>query len=137
MCREYGGTRVKYTIADKGNYLRADLLERQSAEETEAFLKAVGVARREKQRKSVLICVHAPRTFFHVEKYHASRFLETLAGLSDVRVALVSRHFEVRLVHEYLEVLARLKHAGLRAFSDEAAAIRWLTSPESVTQSDA
>jgi len=126
---------VKYTIVDKVDYLRADLLERQSAEETAAFLKAVGVARRENQRKNVLICVHAPRTFFHVEKYNASRFLETLAGLRDVRVALVSRHFEVRLVHEYLEVLARLKHAGLRAFGEEAAAIRWLTSPESVIQS--
>jgi hypothetical protein len=135
MCGEYGGTRVKYTIVDKVDYLRADLLERQSAEETAAFLKAVGVARRENQRKNVLICVHAPRTFFHVEKYNASRFLETLAGLRDVRVALVSRHFEVRLVHEYLEVLARLKHAGLRAFGEEAAAIRWLTSPESVIQS--
>lgn len=135
--REYGGSRVNYTIVDKGDYLRADLLERQSAEETEAFLKAVGVARRKNQRKSVLICVHAPRTFFKVEKYHASSFLETLAGLRDVRVALVSRHFEVRLVHEYLEVLARIKHAGLRAFGDEAAAIRWLTSPESVARSDA
>jgi hypothetical protein len=136
MSGEYGGTRVKYRIVDKVDYLRADLLERQTAEETEAFLKAIGVARRENQRKSVLICVHARQSFFHVEKYHASRFLETLAGLRVVRVALVSRHFEVRLVHEYLEVLARLKHAGLRAFGGEAAAIRWLTSPESVTQSN-
>lgn len=136
MSGEYGGTRVNYTIVDKADYLRADLLERQSAEETEAFLKAVGVARREHQRKRVLIFVHAPRTFFQIEKYHASRFLETLAGLRDVRVALVSRHYEVRLVHEYLEVLARHKHAGLRAFGEEAAAIRWLASPETVVQSD-
>src|SRR4051812_838012 len=134
MCGEYGGTRVKYTIVDKVDYLRADLLERQSAEETAAFLKAVGVARRENQRKNVLICVHAPRTFFHVEKYNASRFLETLAGLRDVRVALVSRHFEVRLVHEYLEGVVRLKHAGLRALCVEAGAICWGPSPPSGIQ---
>ncbi len=117
---------MKYTIADKEQYIRADLFERQSAEDTAAFLRAIGVERRKHQRKGVLICVHAPRAFFHVEKWHASRFLETLAGLGGVRVALVSRHFEVRLLHEYLEVLARLKHAPLRAFGNDAAALRWL-----------
>jgi hypothetical protein len=42
----------------------------------------------------------------------------------------VSRHFEVRLLHEYLEMLARLKHAKLRAFGSEAAALRWLRAAE-------
>jgi len=65
---------VKYTIADKEGYIRADLLERQDAEETEAFRKAIGVERREHQRKAVLICVHTTRAVFRVEKYHASRF---------------------------------------------------------------
>jgi len=125
---------MKYTIADTGDYIRADLFERQSAEETETFLKAIGVERRKHHRKGVLICVHAPRAFFHVEKYHASRFLETLAGLKEVRLALVSRHFEVRLLHEYLEVLARLKHAPLRAFGDEGAALRWLSTREAAAQ---
>jgi hypothetical protein len=61
-----------------------------------------------------------------LEKYHASRFLETLAALRDVSVALVSRHFEVRLVHQYIESLAKPKNAKLRSFGDEASAIRWL-----------
>ena len=120
---------MKYTIVDKGDYLRADLLERQSAEETEAFLKAIGVERRKHQRKAVLICVHTTRAVFRVEKYHASQFLETLARLGDVRIALVSRHFEVRLVHQYLESLAKPKMAKLRSFGDESSAIRWLTEP--------
>jgi hypothetical protein len=117
---------VKYTITDKGDYIRADLLERQDAEETEAFLKAIGVARRKHQRKAVLIYVHTTRAVFRVEKYHASRFLETLAALHDVSVALVSRHFEVRLVHQYIESLAKPKNAKLRSFGDEASAIRSL-----------
>lgn len=119
---------MKYTIVDKDGYIRADLLERQEAEETEDFLKAIGVERRKHQRKAVLICIHATRAVFRVEKYHASRFLETLAGLRDVSVALVSRHFEVRLVHQYIESLAKPKGAKLRSFGDEASAIRWLTA---------
>ena len=121
---------MKCTIVDKEDYIRADLLERQSAEETEAFLKAIGVERRKHQRKGVLICVHTTRTFFRVEKYHASQFLETLAGLRDVRVALVSRHYEVRLLHQYLETLARLKSAKLRSFASETDAIQWLCATD-------
>lgn len=120
---------MKYTIADKEHYLRADLLERQSAEETEVFLVAIAVARRQHERKAILICVHTTRAVFRVEKYHASRFLEALAALPEVSVALVSRHFEVRLVHQYIESLAQPKGARLRSFGDEASAIRWLTQP--------
>ena len=128
---------MKYTIADQEDYIRADLLERQSAEETVTFLKAIGVERRKHQRKRVLICIHTTQAFFRVEKFHASGFLDTLAGLKDVRVALVSRHFEVRLLHQYLEVLARLKRANLRSFGDERSAIRWLKEPgASATEND-
>ena len=131
MFGEYGGTRVKYTISDQQDYLRADLYERERVEETEAFLEAILAADRKWPRKRLMICVHAPRAFFRIEKYHASRFLQELADRPDSRVALVSRHFDVRLLHQYVEVLARLKGARLRSFADERSAVRWLTTPES------
>ena len=121
---------MKYTIVDQQDYLRADLLERERAEETEDFLEAIVEADKRWPRKRLLICVHTPRPFFRIEKYHASRFLQELANRPDARVALVSRHFEVRLLHQYVEVLARLKRAKLRSFGDERSAIRWLTGPE-------
>ena len=121
---------MKYTIVDKRDYLRADLLERDKAEETETFLEAIREAGLKFPRNRLLICVHPPRAFFRIEKYRASRFLEELGRRPEVRVALVSRHFEVRLLHQYVEALARLKRARLRSFGDEAGAIRWLTAPE-------
>jgi hypothetical protein len=122
--------RVKYTIVDKLDYLRADLLERDSAEETETFLDAIRAAGDKYPRTRLLICVHPPRAFFRIEKYKASRFLQELAERPDVRVALVSRYFEVRVLHQYVEALARLKRARLRSFADEASALRWLMAPE-------
>jgi len=117
-----------------GEYLRADLLERETAAESEEFLGILkDVALRQKNPR-ILICVHSPRAIFRVEKYRASSFLQELADRPDARVALVARHFEVRLTQQYVEVLARLKKAGLRSFAGEGAAIRWLTqSDESET----
>jgi hypothetical protein len=122
---------MKYAIVDRQDYLRADLYDRDNAEETETFLEAIGQAWLKHPRERLLICVHSPRAFFRIEKYHASRFLQELADRPACRVALVARHFEVRLLHQYLEALARLKHAKLRSFADEASALRWLAEPES------
>ena len=121
---------MKYTIVDKGDYLRADLLERDHAEETESFLEAIRAAGEKYPRTRLLICVHPPRAFFRIEKYKASHFLQELAERPSVRVALVSRHFEVRLLHQYVEALAKLKRAKLKSFADDAAALRWLMAPE-------
>ena len=121
---------MKYTIVDKHDYLRADLLERDKAEETEEFLEAIRAAGEKYPRTRLLICVHPPRAFFRIEKYKASHFLQELSQRPEVRVALVSRHFEVRVLHQYVEALARLKRARLRSFGDEASAIGWLKAPE-------
>lgn len=125
---------MKYTIVDKHDYLRADLLERDKAEETEEFLEAIRAAGEKYPRTRLLICVHPPRAFFRIEKYKASHFLQELSQRPEVRVALVSRHFEVRVLHQYVEALARLKRARLRSFGDEASAIRWLMAPEANSQ---
>jgi hypothetical protein len=118
---------VEYRITDMGEYLRADLLERETAAESEEFLQILQDIALKKEIPRILICVHSPHAIFRVEKYRASTFLEALAGRPDARVALVAKHFEVRLTQQYVEVLARLKKARLRSFSGEAAAVRWLT----------
>ena len=124
---------MKYTIVDKHDYLRADLLEREKAEETEEFLEAIRAAGETSPHTRLLICVPPPRAFFRIEKYKASHFLQELSKRPEVRVALVSRYFEVRLLHQYVEALARLKRARLRSFGDEPSAIRWLMAPEAST----
>ena len=110
-------------------YLRADLLERETVGETEEFLTTVKEAGLQHPSCRILICVYSPRAIFRVERYHASMFIDELAAKPWFKVALVSEHFEVRLVHQYLELLARSRRADLRSFADEHAAIEWLTIP--------
>jgi hypothetical protein len=124
-------SRMHFLIDDKGEYLRADLLSRETVAETEDFLNAVREAALRHPGNRTLIVVHSPRAFFRVERFHATAFLEELAAHPQHKVALVAQHLEVRLVHQYVEVLARLKRANLRAFAHEPGAIRWLTQPDS------
>ena len=117
---------LQFQITDKRAYLRCDLLSRESPEDTEKFLAAVRDAAVQHSASRILIRVYSPRAFFRVEKYGLSRYLEELAAQPAARVALVAKHFEVRLLQQYVEVLARMKHANLRSFADDTHAIRWL-----------
>jgi len=121
---------MQFTLVDMHYYLRADLLERETAGETEEFLTTVKEAGLQHPSCRILICVYSPRAIFRVERYHASRFIDELAARPWFKVALVSKHFEVRLVHQYLELLARSRQADLRSFANEHAAIDWLTIPK-------
>ncbi len=122
---------MEYRLTDKGDYLRADLLSRETPAETEEFLSAVREAGLKHPSARILIVVQSPRAIFRVEKFHTSAFLEELAGKPNYRVALVARHFEVRLVQQYIEAMARFKRANLRSFAHEPSAIRWLTRTDS------
>lgn len=122
---------MEYRLTDKGDYLRAELLVRETPADTEEFLNAVRDAGLKHPSARILIAVQSPRAIFRVEKFHASTFLEELASKPNYRVALVARHFEVRLVQQYVEAMARFKRANLRSFAHEPSAIRWLTRADS------
>ena len=121
---------LQFQISDKRAYLRCDLIARDSPEDTRTFLEAVREAVQTHSASRILVRVYSPHAFFRVEKYGLSGYLSDLAALPATRVALVAKHFEVRLLQQYVEVLARLKRANLRSFADDEAAIRWLGGPE-------
>src|SRR5258708_30848116 len=112
-----------------GDYLRADLLERETVEETEEFLTAVKEAGLQHPSCRILIFVYSPQAMFRVERYHASAFLDELAARPWFKVALAAKHFEVRLVHQYVELLARLRRADLRHLLDGHPAHEGLPTP--------
>src|SRR4051812_9923504 len=112
------------------DYIRAELLERETVEETREFLKALAAEALSQKKAAVLICVHSSRPIFKVEEYQASFYLKELAARPGYKAALVSSRLDIRAAHEYLEVLARQQGAQVRSFSDESAAAAWLRQPE-------
>src|SRR5262245_39050666 len=117
---------MRFTIIPLHDYLRAELLERATAEAAGQFPHAVAAEILKSGKSKVLLHVNASRPIFRVEDYGASEYLKELAARPALRVALVSRRPDIRAAHEYLEVLARQQSANLRSFPDEAAALRWL-----------
>jgi len=117
------------TITDQRDYLRADLIQRQSPAELEKFLKRLQSEALEHPSSRVLLCSHVARATYNIDKYHGTQFIDMLARRPSLKVALVATHREVQLVQQYIEVLARLKKASLRSFPDEAAALAWLLTP--------
>jgi len=117
---------VRYSIVTLKDYVRAELLERKTAEETREFLVKLAAEALKHGKARLLICVHSSRPIFKVEEYQASAYLKELAARPGFKVALVSSRLDVRAAHEYLEVLARQQCANLRSFSDESPAAEWL-----------
>ena len=120
---------MRFSFDAGHGYLRAELVERETGEETRAFLDALGEECSKHQVYSMLICVRASRPIFRVEQYRASLYLQELACRPEYRVALVATRPDLRAAHEYLEVLAGQHGAQLRSFSGEAAAADWLRNP--------
>jgi len=114
-----------FRISAEGDYLRSELFNRRTVEETTKFLEAVLAASLEHRLPLVLICVRNSIPIFTVERYGFSRYLD-LAFQSKYKIALVGDALELRIAHQYIATMARMRGVKLRAFADETTAIYWL-----------
>ena len=110
-------------------YVKCELFNRRTVDETRKFIEA-GIAEVSKHRcPNVLICIRNSKAVFTLERYGFSHYLET-AFQSKYRIALVGDSLELRIAHQYIATLARIRGVNLRAFPEETAAISWLTSSD-------
>ena len=115
-----------YKITTEPGYLRAELFERETVEETRAFLDAVVRNNATHRRSRVLILVRASKSIFQVVAHGLMECFEELSATVPGQIALVGDTRDLRLSHEYIEVIARQHGLNVRSFPDEAAALAWL-----------
>ncbi|HLX79237.1 MAG TPA: hypothetical protein VKS43_01505 [Burkholderiales bacterium] len=113
-------------ITFKGDHIRAELFDRQTALETREFLQAVTAAAEQHRCGRVLISVRDSKPLFKVEEYGISAYFKALAGNRAYRVALLSDSGEIRVSHEYIVLLANQYGAQVRSFMSEPDAVKWL-----------
>lgn len=119
---------MQFTIEKRAGYLKAEMLERDTAEETKQFVMAIGAELKKGGTPRVLISTRRSRPLYKVESWDLSSALEQLVALKErLRVAFVSDSRELALSHEYIELLARQRGLAFRTFANEPAAIAWLT----------
>src|SRR6266446_1314243 len=115
-----------YKITAEPDYLRAELFERETVEETRAFLDAVVRSNANHRRSRVLILVRARQPERSTSTHGPMECFEELSATSPGQIALVGDTRDLRLSHEYIEVIARQHGLNVRSFRDEAAALAWL-----------
>jgi hypothetical protein len=123
------GSGAWHRIGVESGYLRGELFNRQTLEETKRFLEEVLTAALEHGLPRVLICVRNSVPIFTLERYGFSHYLD-LVFKSNYRIALVGDTMELRVAHQYIATLARIRGVRLRAFPEETSAIRWLSAGE-------
>ena len=117
---------MRYRIDVREGYLRAEMIERETAQETRQFSDAVHAAMQENGVARLLVIVRSSLPIFRVEEYQLSQFFGRVAAIPGLRVALVSDSRELAAAHEYVELIAGQKGIALRAFQAEPPALEWL-----------
>ena|SRR5215467_9702425 len=110
-------------------YVRAELFNRETLEETQKFLDDTVAAMAEHGGSRLLIYIVNAKPIFAVEKYGFSRYLD-VALKAGYKIALVGSSRDLRIAHQYYAMLAQQRGVNLRAFPDEVDALAWLRSDE-------
>jgi hypothetical protein len=116
---------VKFGIELRGDHLLASLQGRETSEQMREFLIAVHAACGQYRCPRILMSIRASRPVFKPEEYGLASYVRELVT-DKCQVALVGDTRELNAAHEYIEVCARQQNMKVRAFREEAAALRWL-----------
>ena len=117
---------MQYRIGMERGFLRAELLERETAEETRRFLRAVVFESARHGCSRVLVHVRSSKTLFTVERFGVLETFKKLASDPAHRIALVGDTVELGMSHDYLALLARQQGITLRNFRNESQAVEWV-----------
>jgi hypothetical protein len=117
---------VEYKIEILPGYIRAEMVERDTAEQTAEFVQAILSALRSQPVHRVLISTRKSRPVFKVEQWKLSETLEQLMGMSGVRIAFIADTREIALSQEYIALLGRQRGLRFETFDSEPAAVAWL-----------
>jgi hypothetical protein len=119
---------MKYQFTMERGFLRADLLDRETAEETRAFLQAVVLASSNHRCSRILVHVRLSTPLFTVERHGVLASFKRIASDPSHRIALLGDTLELGMSHDYVSLLGRQQGVNLRSFHTEGKAVEWLTS---------
>lgn len=121
-----------YKITVEPEYLRAELFNRETMEETRAFLQLVASSALKHVRSRILISVHSSNPVFTVERSGFLAYFRNLAADSEHRIALLGDSEELGISHQYVELIGRQHGVNVQSFRDEAGALQWIKGKTTV-----
>jgi hypothetical protein len=119
-------TRYEY----QSGILLAEMIGRETAEETAQFVQGLLAALRERGGNRVLISVVSSRSLFKVEDWKLSAAVDTIRGIPGFRVAFIADSKEVGMSQEYICMLLAQRGIEGRAFQSMEKARAWLSESQ-------
>jgi hypothetical protein len=119
---------MRYTIEVGPHYIKAEMVDRDTAEETREFVDAILDALREHKRLRLLISTRSSRPVYKVESWNLSGALDQVAGMKGLKVAFLADSRELALSQQYIELLAVQRGLAFKTFDSEKRAAEWLMS---------
>jgi hypothetical protein len=119
-------TEMRCEIRVEPGYLKAELFDRQTPEETRDAFAAIAAAARKHGCSQILISVHASRPISQIEQTRFLEYFRELGATPKHRIALTGGSGELRLSQQYVESAARRNGINVRSLPSEQAALDWL-----------
>jgi hypothetical protein len=113
-------------ITVEPDHLRAELFNRETMEETRAFLQIVASSALKYGRSSVLMSVRSSNPVFTVERSGFLAYFKKLSENPEHRIALLGDSEELGISHQYVELIGRQHGVNVQSFREEAAALQWI-----------
>jgi len=85
----------------------------------------IASASRKSRSPYILISVRSSKPVFQLEQHGLIEYFRELAVTPSRRIALLGDSSDLRLSHEYVELIARQHGLAVRSFLDETAAYQW------------
>ena len=115
-----------YKITIEPEYLKAELFNRETMEETRTFLQIVAGSAVKHGRSRVLMSVRSSNPVFTVERSGFLAYFKKLTENPEHKIALLGDSEELGISHQYVELIGRQHGVNVQAFRDEAAALQWI-----------
>lgn len=116
-----------YRIVVESLFLRAELFDRESMEETRSFFQVVGRESTLHGRPFILINNRSSTPILRVEFHALVETLKELGHTTSLRIALLGDAKDLGMSERYVTSYARRRGISVRSFPAEAQALSWFS----------
>jgi hypothetical protein len=116
-----------YRIVVESIFLKAELFDRESMEETRSFFRVVGRESAVHERPFILIINRSSTPILRVEFHALVETLKELGHTTPLRIALLGEVKDLGVSQHYVTSYARQRGITVRSFSSEEQALSWFS----------
>ena len=114
-----------YRITVAADFLRAELFDRETADEVKSFLRIAADVCEKNQRTCILLRIDSMTPMFQEDPYELFRYIGSLPLPPSWKIALVGDTTDFQATHESVEAVAGKFRLNLWTFQNESQALLW------------